>query len=412
MSVLGGVNRISPRQLLFDWRAEDRSLNPRTGQVLPFTRASLGAVLDQNGVYSIVPNNAPRLGIVGGNFGLLLEGGRTESALGSNSFANGAYWAGDTDFTIATATSCIAGQVASKHTNNNVSAFRARGQSIGTFVNGQTDCFYVILENTNAVTTAIGIFDSTASAQVHLVDFTWSTKTVATTAGSGTKGVVALGNGRYLVWITATGTAAGTGQAGHTRTALCYVTGGTQNGFTTTLHHAQFEANASYPTTPIVTVGSTLARSTDVMFGAFLAAIQAVTVYDNFVWLGGTMFKQWRYGTGSAYLQWAVMNGTQTLTHYDGSTTANASRAVALTAGDLVELRGVTGATGTMQLNIATNSGAESSSAPSAALAYVAAAGSPQIDFAAGSDFSIVQKALRIATGSQSLASMQTLDLN
>jgi hypothetical protein len=289
---------------------------------------------------------------------------------------------------------------------------RARTQTFGTFVNGQTDCFYVIVENTNAVTTSIGIFDGTASAFVNLVDFTWSTKTVATSAGSGAKGVIALGNGRYLVWVAATGTAAGTGAAGNVRQGFCYVTGATQNGFITTLHHAQFEANASYPTTPIVTVGSTLARSTDVMFGAFLAAIQAVTVYDNFVWLGGTMFKQWRYGTGSAYLQWAVMNGTQTLTHYDGSTTANASRAVALTAGDLVELRGVTGATGTMQLNIATNSGAESSSAPSAALAYVAAAGSPQIDFAAGSDFSIVQKALRIATGSQSLASMQTLDLN
>src|SRR6185437_15267251 len=79
MSPLGlfGVNRRVPRQMLFQWESDDRSLTPRTaGGAGTLTRGSIGSVYDEAGVMAIVANNAPRFGYVGGSHGLLLEGSR------------------------------------------------------------------------------------------------------------------------------------------------------------------------------------------------------------------------------------------------------------------------------------------------------------------------------------------------
>jgi hypothetical protein len=419
MSPLGlyPTGRTSPRNLLLDWRATDLSLNARTGQVGPLTRASTGTVIDANGVISPVANNVPRFGYSNGQFGLLLEGPRANSALGSCSFSNAAYWAGDTDYTITTAPSCIAGQVAYTHTNKNVAAFRTRIQYIGTFVNGQTDCFYVILENTDAVTTTIGIFDSTASAQVHLVDFTWSTKTVATTAGSGTKGVVALGNGRYLVWITATGTAAGTGQAGHTRTALCYVTGGAQNGFTTTLHHAQFELNAAFPSSVIVTTTVAVTRAADAFSLAVNAVPQAGTLYAKLVDLGTYATANARVAQLGSSPRLILYNPGQYQVYHDNGSTAVTSTAAAVPAfGNTLELRAALSSTGAVTLGQSVNAATEAVAAPSGANAL---AGSwPGLtlfinsDSSGGNNGSMLLQSLILARGNPSLAALQTLDLN
>src|SRR5690349_2454974 len=264
----------------FQWEALDGldlqgRLVARTGQIGTFDRGgTAGAALTQdvNGKWFAPGYKTPCFyhhydasSALWTPRGVLMRGARTNSVPGSCSFADATYWAGNTDFTIATATSCILGQTAYKHTNNNAAANRSRNQRISDFVNGQTDCAWFILENVSAVTTTIGIYDGNAAAFVHSVDFTWSTATVATNSGSGGKGVISLGGGRYLVWVTATGTAAGTGAAGHTRYSYCYVTGTTQNALAAILHHGQFEANASFPSIPIVSVAAAVTRSADAL---------------------------------------------------------------------------------------------------------------------------------------------------
>jgi hypothetical protein len=91
MSVLGGVNRISPRQLLLDWRAEDRSVIPRTGQTTNSSRSSSGAIYDQSGIVAQVPSNAPRFGFYGSYFGMFIEGARTSLLTSPADFTNAAW---------------------------------------------------------------------------------------------------------------------------------------------------------------------------------------------------------------------------------------------------------------------------------------------------------------------------------
>lgn len=233
------------------------------------TRASTALQRDQNGIWQTANTNVLRDAhwqydtLLGRSVRTLLrEGASTNSALGSSNFGITTYWSNGSAMTLAAATSCIAGQTATKHTTNSVSP--RREQTIGTFVNGQTDCYAVILENVDAAVSGIVVRDLTALGNLALAEFTWATHTAAITGGSGTTGAVDLGNGRYLFWLAATGTAAGVGAAGNSRAFwLQPVVGG--SGISVIVHHAQFEAATAVPSSPIVTVAGAVTRAADLI---------------------------------------------------------------------------------------------------------------------------------------------------
>jgi hypothetical protein len=77
--------------LLFDWRAEDRSLAARRGLAVTLTRASTGLLVDANGIVASVPNNQPRFGYLNGYFGLLLEPARSNALTAPSDFSNAAW---------------------------------------------------------------------------------------------------------------------------------------------------------------------------------------------------------------------------------------------------------------------------------------------------------------------------------
>ncbi|MEA3247817.1 MAG: hypothetical protein U9Q74_16830, partial [Gemmatimonadota bacterium] len=207
------MNRISPRQVIHDWRATDLSITARTGQAITLARAdAVARIASKAGIWSAVPNGLVRFGYYGSEFGALFESGYNQNALGSNLFGDATYWGWNTPFTVAAMTSAIGGQVATKHTDS-AGGSHYRSQGIGTFVNAQADCSWMLLENVDATESMIGIFDGSASAFLAAAKLTWSG--LATAADQGTApsgyGVINLGTGPNggqlaLLWVTGTGT--------------------------------------------------------------------------------------------------------------------------------------------------------------------------------------------------------------
>lgn len=312
---------------------------------------------------------------------------RTNGALGSNLFADGTYWAGNASFTLASALSCISGQTATRHTPS--VSFQSRYQAVGTFVNGQTDCAWIIIENdpTNpAYDSSILLYDNTAGATLGGVYFVWGTSALTPAGSPAAYGLDELGtgpNGGRLVrlWVTATGTAAGTGAAGHTRQAFTQPVNTLTGTMSAVIHHAQFEANALFPTTPIVTVAAAVTRNAEIVSVPLPTAVQsaqALAIYDKWVAQGGylatTVGYRWNVGGSTAPLLSGQFNGSSqpTMTINNGTDAAitDTAPAVAPSWADLMETRGLLASTGTVQTGAAKNSGAETLAAASAAPAH------------------------------------------
>ncbi len=314
---------------------------------------------------------------------VLREGASTNSALGACSFADDTYWNASASWTIAAATSCISGQTAYRLTNDNGATFRARAQVIGTFVNGQTDCLSVLVENVSATITDLQIYDVSVG-NVHTIRFTWATGLTATTSGTGTSGASSLGTGPnggalYRIWITVTGTATGAGAAGNQRRNYIYATGTTQNGNAVTIHHAQFEAATSYPSSPIVTVASAVTRAADVWSFAWNRNPEAGTWYVSLYDLGGSLARGVPLAVGhiTAANAGVVISSTSAstpvITEYDGSSSVSSGNLAGPSYGQLAEYRPIIASTGVVSFGLSKNSAAESVSTASGALALPAA---------------------------------------
>lgn len=343
-----------------------------------YTSVAAGADRCQHDVYS------PGIGAWVTNTRLAGEPQRTNSAGGSNLFADGTYWAGNTNFTLAAATSCIAGQVATRHTP--AASYSSRYQTVGTFVNGQTDCCWVIIENdpTNpAYDSSILIYDNTAASTLGGVYFVWGTSGLTPAGSPAAYGVDELGtgpNGGRLVrlWVTATGTGAGTGMAGHARQAFTQPVNNLTGTMRAVLHHAQLEANAQFPTAPIITVAAAVTRDAEIVSVPLPPAAQsaqAIAIYSKWVAAGGsalgTAGYRWNVGGASAPLYSGAFNasGQPTATINNGTDAAitDTAPAVSGSVGDLMETRDMIAATGTVQTGVAKNAGAETLAAASAA---------------------------------------------
>jgi hypothetical protein len=379
----------TPRRIsrsIFSWASRDVTLTARTAHVPTFARAGVAWAADSIGLHRQPVYSAPRWswwdsdgdGIAEPH--LILEDTRVGQLTNSGAPTTAGSWTNSTWTANVAATSCIFGQTARLVTDPGGGS-KNFSQQFGTFVNGQNDVAHVIVEAaaSNAATvTDLGVYDFTASAFVAMARFTWATKTSAIVTGAGTTGVVNLGNGRYLVWCCATGTAAGTGAAGHARYHICYPSGLAANTAAVIVHHAQAEGNSAFPTTPIVTGGSTYARPAETLYWTLLAAPQPLTLYVKLV-QGAPI----AYAGGIAYLGNSAGSGARLtidssgsfyrLTHNNGSTSVTVTLAAAPNMSDVVELFATLFADGSVQLSQSINGAATTATAQSAANALATA---------------------------------------
>lgn len=281
----------------------------RGGQPLPpgdtFSRTSVALYRDVNGVWQSAAVGTLRTGhydVNGINVTLREDTSQNIASASCNIDSTATYWGGNTDFTISTAPSCINGQTAYRHVNNNAGTFRGRYQAEGVFVNGQSDCCWFLVKQDAtlpATSTVVAIFDVTVPGFLAEARFTWSTATIAMVTGTGNCGAIPQGNGWYLLWVTGTGvpvSAVTPGGAGNTRRSLIYPTDTTQNGQAIIIAMAQFEPNRVRPSSPIVTTTLAVTRSTDVWNTPNPYAPQAETQYFDLTDDGGAVL-----GVGELY---------------------------------------------------------------------------------------------------------------
>lgn len=259
---------------------------------MSFSRAdasTCATYVDRDGIIRKALANVPRIQFedldgdgVRESACLLMEGARVNQAAGSNLFADSTYWTDSAAFTLTPTTSIVAGQTAQRH--QFVAGNNWRTQVTGTFTNGQTDVLYVILENVDAVSTQLMFWDNTASGAAAYVTLTWATKGLANGGAAVTgSGLINLGGGRYLLWLSMTGTAAGNGAGGHARRLVIYPTGGgADTVHSCILHHLQAEYAVSFPSSAIVTVGGTVGRATDQLSFGWPFSPQDMTMYASF----------------------------------------------------------------------------------------------------------------------------------
>lgn len=426
-----GAMVVAPADFAFDWTA---------GDALPaglvFTSDGHGLAPDANGIFQPYAANVPRRGYVWNNTlgqyvpAWWLEGVCANNAHGSNLFADATYWANAAPhFAVVAAPSCIAGQAAWQHTCDGTVGL-ARSQVIGVFVNSQSDCASAIVENVNAVNTAIGIRDMTTSSWVALATFTWATRAIAMTAGVGTCGVIPLGNGRYCIYVVGTGAASGTGAAGNSRAHFLYVTGGPANTNTAIVHHAQFEVNASFPSSPIVTVATAVQRAADLASVPWPYPPLVATMYADAInvgaanqptgiftptsvcWIGGlTSGRNWhnRLNAGSAGRRVQCVHRDQTSGVQVVSDIIGSASTVSL--GTRVEASSQLNADGSIQGFEAIDGGPVEFGSVSAPFALAAAWGAPilYLGGVANNVGGWALSRLRIAFGLQSMDQMRGL---
>lgn len=425
MSFNASVRRVGARKAAFpiNWdAARDHGVPSR----LVFTGPANRYMQDANGTFQSYASNVPRVGYVysGGVFvrAWLLESGRTNSALGSNLFADETYWLGSGDFTVAGVTSCIAGQTAWSHTNKGLLALRARSQDIGTFVSGQTDCASWIVgrpASNAADTTIIGIYDVTVGAFVAQATITWATLNISIDAGSGTCGLITIGPGRYLIYITATGTASGTGAAGHSRRICLYPSGNTVNTQALTVHHGQLETATTYPSSPIITTTAAVSRSAETAYLPFPMPPQAMSAYAKFVEAGTiaqASARVFQLSDGSNDNPRFVLSqsaGQYSASLWNGASSISSTASASPILGDSVELHATLTAGGTLRLGQALNGGAEVLGSAPAALALPAGWSAPPLlilnasNTSAGNDGGIALQRLVLGRGFLSMADLR-----
>jgi len=353
----------------------------------PFTRASTAYQLSASGIWTSVGNNVLRDGhyLLDGLQRTLLERASLNSALWSSDASNAA-WGKANLGTLTPVTSCIAGQVAQKLTTAGLGNPGQVFQNIGTFVNGQTDTLYFIVENVNAVASSLGIYDATAGAWVCLVNYTWATGATTLNQGTGTFGSLLLkavgpnDGALALIWVSGTGTGAGTGAAGNGRRVYLYPTGTGSNALATIFHHGQFEATFANSTSPIVTGAAGVSRSVDSTLNfpfvptAAQCAALGVTLYDDLIMLraslqtfqsattvlGGTqvggvnIFELWNGSAGEGQPVTAQLRGAA------GTTSESDATALAFVPGDRLQRMVTISPLGAVTITVVKNGGSPS----------------------------------------------------
>ena len=270
-----------PYQPILFWLRADRALPAGAA----FSRASAAWYFDRTGILREAGPNVPRVEWIDlDGDGVretqtaLLEPAATNLLLDScNLPASGSAWGSTSNFTVSAAASIFQGQTAWRHQNLGLVSSVNRSQGVGTF-SGQPETSSLIVENVDATTTDLSIFDSTLQAHVCLGRLTWATGQASIAAGAGTVLAQKLANAGpnggpvYRLMVT------GTGTAGNQRRIAVYPSGAPRNTQTAIVHHVQHEVGA-VATSPIVTTTAAVTRAADSLRFPWPHAPQAMTVY-------------------------------------------------------------------------------------------------------------------------------------
>ncbi len=248
--------------------AESKSLVDAVSgqQLITFTRASDGAVVNSAGQIEIVAANVPRFDhnpLTGECLGLLVEEQRQNLLLQSNQF--------DTTWTNTNSSETAASGIAPDGTNTawelrdtvDVSAVSHAITQSSSITSGVTYTYSVWMKAGTLGFGAIA-FPSAGFTTSVLVSFNLSTGSASVNTGTATAAVVSAGNGWYRCSVTATATASvSTGLGARTANNISAGTYQGDGTGTILIWGAQLEAGA-FPTSYIPTTGTAVTRSADV----------------------------------------------------------------------------------------------------------------------------------------------------
>ena len=369
------IDRVS--RLLFHWRARDCSLTPVTSETPAFARASAGgAVVDRNGFLSIPVHSQPRFDLldldadgVRESPALLLEDTQTFLAMfseilqswtktGTPTEVNGQKYCGVVKMDLIT--DDAAGSVEyyarvtpfTGNTEKAVAVLVARGTSPA------------------ASGSLLAIRDTTAAVNRLAATLTFNAAgvpSVSMAAGTHLR-TVAMGDGIYALFFRTTAvTATNSNEMQIHPAAVSAETGNLIIG------GIQVE-NSVFSTSYTKTDGSTVVRAVETLSYPFAVPPGAKTIYVRFVERGSVqlttsprMLQIGAVGDTDPRLVLTVAGGVYRLEHDNGSATVTSAALAAPAFGDVVELRGVLGADGSVRLHQALNAGGEASGALSAA---------------------------------------------
>lgn len=171
-------------------------------------------------------------------------------------------------------------------------------------------------------------------------------------------------------------------------------------------------------TSPIATTTTGITRASDLGGMPFVATPQAMTVYAKFYELGLAQAAQrriLRLGNSDSiagFLLYAPGSANNyTFRHHNGTTSITSSISVAWNTGDLIELRGVLRADGSVYIGVSVNGGAETAASPSTALALAPAWASTSLEFptSTGSSEAIGLTEMAIVRGERSIAQLRAI---
>lgn len=184
----------------------------------------------------------------------------------------------------------------------------------------------------------------------------------------------------------------------------------------------QFEIDASFPSSYIQTVGSTVTRNAETCSFPFDAPPQEMTGYARFIESGTSQVANGAVlhigAAGATNPRFRIVQdggaGAQEyqVVHITASGTVVSKPAVVPSFADLVELRPVLNADGSVQMGISTNSGSETLGSASSALALGSAWGGqtvyPNSTGSTNPGFAAFQS-IKIARGTKTMAEMRSL---
>lgn len=407
------VDRVS--RCHFNLRVGEGKLDALTGQAPAFARASAGgSVVDVNGRLRTPVHSQPRFELVDLDGDgvretplVLIEPGRTNLFIRVEEF-NDAAWSKGAGCTVTPDdTRAPSGAITADKldfTTISTDNFAQQQYTVADPEN-RTFVFSIFLKD-GTLTEAADRF----SIQIRRGD---ASEISSYTIGAGTLKVAErLGNGWTRYYAVKTFGSSTTGDnvqvlvRNQTVTGYFYAWG------------AQLE-EAPLPSSYIATAASTVARLADDLSYPFLAFPQAMTAYARFVERGAIAIaanpRIFQIGGGAARFQitTSTATGQYGVAHNNGVTAVSATLASGPSYGQLVELRAVLNADGSVLIGQSINGGAESLAGPSAALALASAWSDQKIWVGEAAAASAVAAMglfdLRVAGGARTLQQMREL---